>query len=63
MGKDQVIINDGASEGTSTTASISSFSVGGDGDNDVKKIRIKNTTDNTYRYVHLLKDKKNSRMI
>lgn len=56
MGKDQVIINDGASEGISTTASISSFSIGGDGNNDVKKIRIKNTTNNTYKYAHLLKN-------
>lgn len=63
MGKDQVIINDGASESTNTTASISSFSIGGDGDNDVKKIRIRNTANNTYQYVHLLKDEKNSKMI
>lgn len=40
MGKDQVIINDGANGGASTTASISSFSIGGSGDNDVKKIKI-----------------------
>ena len=40
MGKDQVIINDGRSGRTNTTASIGSFSIGGDGDNDVKKIKI-----------------------
>lgn len=40
MGKDQVIINDGGSGGTNTIASIGSFSIGGNGDNDVKKIKI-----------------------
>lgn len=44
MEKDQVIINDGANGGASTTSSTGSFSIGSDGSNDVKKVKISTDT-------------------